>query len=148
MRLTSRAFTEGGQIPPQYTSDGQNISPPLEWSGVPKNAQSLAVIVDDPDAASGEFAHWILVDLPATVTELPEHATKLPGGRMGVNDFKRAEWGGPAPPKGLHHYQFKLYALDRELGLAKPTKQELETAMAGHILAQTKLTGTYQKAKA
>ena len=148
MRLTSTAFTEGGTIPTQYTSDGQNISPPLAWTDVPDNAKSLALIVDDPDAPNGVFAHWIVEDLPATTTELPEGVTKLPGGKIGVNDFKRAEWGGPAPPKGVHHYQFKLYALDRELGLEKPTKNELEAAMAGHILAETKLIGTYQKATA
>jgi Raf kinase inhibitor-like YbhB/YbcL family protein len=148
MRLTSTAFSEGGEIPNAYTSDGKNISPPLAWSGVPDNARSLALIVDDPDAPNGSWVHWVLVDLPPTTTELPEGVSKLPGGRIGVNDWKRAEWGGPAPPKGRHRYQFKLYALDRELGLAKPTQHELEAAMAGHVLAETKLTGTYQKARA
>jgi len=148
MQISSTAFTEGGEIPRDYTSDGKNVSPPLSWNGVPESAKSLALIVDDPDAPSGAFTHWVVVDLPPTATELPEAVSKLPGGRLGVNDWKRAEWNGPAPPKGRHHYSFKLYALDRELGLAKPTKQELEAAMAGHVLAETKLTGTYQKAKA
>jgi Raf kinase inhibitor-like YbhB/YbcL family protein len=145
MRLTSTAFTEGGKIPDEYSRDGDNISPPLEWTDIPRNAKSLALIVDDPDSASGDFAHWILVDLPATATELPEGVSALPGGKMGVNDFERSAWDGPAPPKGLHHYQFKLYALYRLLGLTKPSKRELEAAMAGHVLDETKLTGTYQR---
>jgi Raf kinase inhibitor-like YbhB/YbcL family protein len=148
MRLTSSAFTEGGTIPSTYTDDGEDISPPLAWSDVPKDAQSLALIVDDPDAPRGTFTHWVLVDLPPQSRELPEDAAQLPGGRFGVNDFHRAAWNGPAPPSGRHRYVFKLYALDCALGLAKPTKHELEAAMAGHVLAETKLTGTYARAAA
>jgi len=147
MKLFSTAFTEGGEIPKTYTSEGKNVSPPLAWSEVPKDAKTLALVVDDPDSASGTFAHWIIVDLPPTTTELPEGVSRLAGGQFGVNDWKRAEWSGPAPPKGRHHYAFKLYALDRELGLANPTKQDLEAAMVGHVLAETKLTGTYQKSR-
>lgn len=146
MRLTSKAFTEGGEIPNKYASDGQNISPPLAWSDVPKEAKSLALIVEDPDAPSGTFVHWVIVDLPPTTKELPEGISKPRGGHVGLNDWKHAEWGGPAPPRGRHRYVFRLYALDRELGLAKPTKRELDAAIAGHVLAQASLTGTYQKA--
>jgi Raf kinase inhibitor-like YbhB/YbcL family protein len=148
MRLTSKAFPDGGEIPSKYTSDGKNISPPLEWAGVPKKARSFALIVEDPDAPSGTFAHWVIVDLPPTTTDLHEGLTQLVGGRMGINDWKRAEWAGPAPPKGRHRYMFKLYALDRELGLERPTKQAVESAIAGHVLAEATLTGTYQRAKA
>ena len=148
MRLTSMSFAEGGEIPKRFTPDGGNVSPPLAWTGVPINAQSLALVVDDPDAPGGTFTHWIIVDLPPTVSELAEGVTKLPGGRLGVNDYKRSEWSGPAPPHGRHHYVFKLYALDRGLGLARPTKKELEAAMAGHVLAETRLTATYQRTKA
>lgn len=145
MRLTSTAFTEGGAIPSKYTSDGADVSPPLAWRGVPEGAQSLALIVDDPDAPRGTWVHWVLIDLPPTTTELAEAVERLPGGRTGLNDWKRAAWGGPAPPEGRHRYVFKLYALDRALGLARPTKQELEAAMAGHVLAEATLTGMYQK---
>lgn len=148
MQMTSTAFTEGSEIPPKYTRDGQDISPPLAWTGVPEDAQSLALIVDDPDAPSGTWVHWVIVDLPPNTTGLPEHTTKLARGRIGVNDWRRAEWDGPAPPKGRHHYVFKLYALDRKLGLARPTKQDVEGAMTGHVLAEAKLTGTYQKRRA
>jgi Raf kinase inhibitor-like YbhB/YbcL family protein len=145
MRLTSTAFAEGGEIPKKYTHDGSDVSPPLAWTGVPRDAQSLALVVDDPDAPSGIFTHWVLVDLPPTANELPEGVTKLPAGRVGVNGWSHTKWNGPAPPSGRHHYVFKLYALDRQLGLARPTKNELETAMAGHVLDETKLTATYQR---
>jgi Raf kinase inhibitor-like YbhB/YbcL family protein len=148
MRLTSTAFTEGHEIPKKYTSDGADISPPLAWSGVPEEARSLALVVDDPDAPNGTWVHWLVHDLPPSTNELPEGTSTPPGGRIGVNSWKRTEWNGPAPPKGLHHYVFKLYALDRKLGLARPTKDELEAAMAGHVLDEAKLTGTYQKARA
>ena len=148
MRLTSPAFTDGGEIPNKYAKDGKDVSPPLIWSGAPEAAQSLALIVDDPDAPRGSWTHWVVIDLPPTTTGLPEGVTKVPGGRFGLNDWKRAQWDGPAPPKGRHRYVFKLYALDRKLGLPRPTKQEAEAAMAGHVLAEATLTGTYEKTKA
>src|SRR5256885_1877690 len=148
MKISSPAFENNHMIPRIYTCDGKNTNPPLLFSNIPKNAKSLALIVDDPDAPSGTWVHWVLVDLPPTTTELVEGLPTLPGGRIGVNDWKRAEWRGPAPPEGRHHYQFKLYALDRELGLVKPTKHELEAAMARHVLDETKLDGTDKKGKA
>src|SRR5437762_8482859 len=102
MQLTSPAFSDGGEIPKKYASDGENVSPPLTWTGVPDNAQSLVLIVDDPDAPNGDWVHWVLVDLPPTASGLAEGVRKLPGGRMGMNDWKRDEWSGPAPPKGRH----------------------------------------------
>lgn len=147
MRLTSSAFADGGEIPSRYAKDGNDLSPPLTWSGVPEDAVSLALIVDDPDAPSGTWTHWIVTDLLPTMTGLPEGA-KLPGGHMGLNDWKRAEWNGPAPPRGRHRYVFRLFALDREIGLTRPTKLEVERAMAGHVLAEAKLTATYEKTRA
>lgn len=143
MRLTSPAFRDGEEIPDRYARDGEDRSPPLAWNGVPGGALSLALIVDDPDAPRGTWTHWIVVDLPATLTCLGEGATDLSGGHVGVNDWKRVAWDGPAPPRGRHRYEFKLYALDREIGLVRPTRHELERAMIGHVLAEAKLTGTY-----
>ena len=151
MQLTSTAFTEGAAIPPKFTCDARNVSPPLKWSGVPAGAKSLALIVDDPDAPSGTWVHWVLYDLPASVSELPEDLAKSQyvagGAKQGLNDFKHLGYGGPCPPHGKpHRYLFKLYALDLLLDL-KPglTKKDLETAMEKHILAQGQLMGTYQR---
>lgn len=148
MRLTSPAFLDGGEIPDRHTKDGEDLSPPLAWSGVPGGALSLALIVDDPDAPRGTWTHWIVIDLPPTMTSLREGATDLSGGHVGMNDWERAGWDGPAPPRGRHRYEFKLYALDREIGLARPTRHEVERAMAGHVLAEAKLTGTYEAPRA
>ena len=148
MRLTSPAFRDGGEIPDRYAKDGEDRSPPLAWSGVPGGALSLALIVDDPDAPRGTWTHWIVTDLPPTMTCLGEGATELSGEQLGVNDWKRVGWDGPAPPRGRHRYEFKLFALDREIGLARPTRHEVERAMVGHVLAEAKLTGTYAATRA
>ena len=151
MQLTSSAFDEGTPIPAKYTCDEKNLSPPLKWSGVPAEAKSLALIADDPDAPSGTWVHWVVYDLPASLSELPEDTVKgqrLPGGGMqGMNDFKHLGYGGPCPPPGTpHRYFFKLYALDTMLDL-KPgvTKKDLEHAINKHILAQGQLMGTYKR---
>jgi Raf kinase inhibitor-like YbhB/YbcL family protein len=151
MQLTSTAFGEGGLIPVRYTCDGENVSPPLKWSGAPAGAKSFALIVDDPDAPAGIWVHWLVYDLPPTTTELPEGVAKsqyLPGGaKQGLNDFKHLGYGGPCPPPGkAHRYFFKLFALDRVIEL-KPgaTKKELEAAMEGHKLAEGQLIGTYKR---
>ena len=152
--LSSPAFQPGGEIPTDYTCEGKDISPPLEWQGVPAGTRSLALIIDDPDAPDPAapkmtWVHWILFNLPAETTGLPAGTTAKnlpPGTQAGINDFKRTSYGGPCPPIGRHRYFHKLYALDTLLeGLGTPTKQQLETAMAGHILAQAELMGTYQK---
>ncbi len=153
MQITSSAFEANGRIPRKYTCEGDDVSPPLAWSGVPQNAKTLALIVDDPDAPDPKapkmtWVHWVLYDIPLSVTELREGAsTALPSGtREGRNDWKRTGWGGPCPPIGRHRYFFKLYALDAELGdLGQPTKAELEQKMQGHVLAEAQLVGTYQK---
>ena len=156
MTLTSKAFSAGAEIPSPYTCEGKNISPPLEWSGVPGEAKSLALIVDDPDAPDPKapkltYVHWVLYDIPTTARGLPEAAMRgdLPkGSREGFNDFKRPTYGGPCPPIGRHRYFFKLYALDTVLGdLGAPDKARLEAAMKGHVLARAELVGTYEKGR-
>ncbi len=148
--VTSSAFGEGGRIPSDFTCDGADMSPPIEWSGVPANAQSLAVIADDPDAPSGDWVHWLVYDLPPSVTQLPAGIPgggKLSGGGShGRTDFGALGYGGPCPPRGAHRYFFKVYALDVMLHL-KPgvTKKELLKAMQGHVLAEGRLVGTYER---
>lgn len=153
-RLKSSAFDNGGPIPDVYTCEGANQAPPLQWEGVPPLAQSLVLIVDDPDAPNPRapkmtWVHWLLYNIPSGTTGIPEGAdeTDLPkGAEEGINDWKRARYDGPCPPIGRHRYFHKLYALDTVLkGLSKPDKKTLERAMQGHILAQTELIGTYEK---
>ncbi len=153
LTLTSSAFSHQGQIPRKYTCDGEDVSPPLAWTGVPTGAKSLALIVDDPDAPDPKapkmtWVHWVLYNIPPTATGLPEAVgAKLPPGTLeGLNDWKRTGYGGPCPPIGRHRYFHKLYALDTVLpDLKKPTKVELEKAMQGHVLAVAELVGTYQR---
>jgi len=154
MKLTSTAFVDGGEIPAAYTCVGADTSPPLAWSGVPKGASSLALIVDDPDAPDPAapkrtWVHWVLHDLPPTTTSLAEGAgnrAPMPPARSGLNDWSRAGYGGPCPPIGRHRYFFKLYALDAEPAVSAPvTKAALEKAMEGHVLAKAQLIGTFQK---
>jgi hypothetical protein len=151
MQLTSTAFKEGESIPAKYTCDGTNVSPPLQWSGVPATAKCLVLIADDPDAPMGTWVHWVVYDLPASASQLPEDVPKgedVPsGGKQGISGFRKLGYGGPCPPPGNpHRYFFKLYALDAPLGL-KPgvTKQEVESAMDKHVLAQGQLMGTYKR---
>ena len=145
MQLTSPAFRDGTEIPTKYTCEGLDISPPLEWSEIPPRTKSFALIVDDPDAPEENWVHWLVVDIPPERHTLHENIGKLAQGHIGLNDRHRAGWGGPCPPSGRHHYQFKLYALDRMLDLARPTRQEVERAMEGHVLAEATLVGTYHK---
>jgi Raf kinase inhibitor-like YbhB/YbcL family protein len=154
LTLTSTAFSHQSGIPARYTCDGKDTSPPLSWHGVPDKAQSLVLIVDDPDAPDPAaprmtWVHWLLYNLPVNAGGLAENAsaTDLPSGtRVGVNDWKRSDYGGPCPPIGRHRYFHKLYALDIVLpDLGKPNKARLEQAMQGHILAHAELIGTYQR---
>ncbi len=152
MKISSAAFSDGGSIPFKYTCDGENVSPPLSWEKIPEQTRSLALIVHDPDAPSGDWVHWVLYHLPPSVSELAEHVPAqdtLPNGAMqGRNDFKKIGYGGPCPPSGTHRYYFRLYALDSTLSLHDgATREELEKAMQGHILAAVPLMGTYQKRK-
>lgn len=154
LSLISTAFSDGSEIPKLYTCQGDDISPPLAWSGVPEGTQSLVLIVDDPDAPDPAapqrvWVHWVLFNLPADSTGLPQAVSPgaLPEGTQeGLNDWERTGYGGPCPPVGRHRYFHKLYALDTRLeGLATPTKREVEAAMRGHVLAEAVLLGTYQK---
>lgn len=150
IKVTSRAFEEGGMIPQKYTCDGEDVSPPLAWTSVPEGTKSLALICDDPDAPMGTWVHWVLFNLPANIKELPENVppqeTLENGAKHGITDFRRIGYGGPCPPSGTHRYYFKLYALDTELDLeAGITKAELLEAMEGHILAEGRLMGKYKR---
>jgi Raf kinase inhibitor-like YbhB/YbcL family protein len=151
IKLTSAAFKDGEPIPRAYTCDGVNISPPLEWSGVPKSAKTIAIVCDDPDAPGGTWVHWVLYNLPADniglVENLPATETLKAGGFQGKNDFGKIGYGGPCPPSGTtHRYFFRIYALDSELPLkAGATKAELMKAMEGHVVMQGQLMGTYRR---
>jgi Raf kinase inhibitor-like YbhB/YbcL family protein len=150
MKLTSTAFQDGGMIPAKYTCDGTNVSPPLEWSGEPQTTKTLALICDDPDAPAKTWVHWVVFDLPAGRTSLPENVppqdTIAGGGKQGTNDFKKIGFGGPCPPSGTHRYFFKIYALDTELNLdRKTTKEQLLEGSKDHILAQGELMGRYKR---
>jgi Raf kinase inhibitor-like YbhB/YbcL family protein len=151
LELKSPDFTAGGNIPKQFTCDGADISPALEWDAPPAGAHSFALIADDPDAPVGTWVHWVIFDMPAKLHSLPQNFPKkeqaADGSRQGRNDFKKIGYGGPCPPPGKpHRYFFKLYALDTKLNL-KPgaTKQEVERAMQGHILAQSEYIGRYSR---
>lgn len=141
MEITSTAFDEGGSIPAKYTCDGRDISPPLSWSGVPPGTESLVLIVDDPDAPGGTFIHWVLYDVPPGTEGLGEGES---AGSAGSNDFGDKGYGGPCPPSGTHRYRFQLFALDSELGLETgASRQRVEDAMEGHMIASDRLTGRY-----
>lgn len=153
--LRSAAFEQGQSIPARYTCDGDDVSPPLAWSGAPEGTRSFALVVDDPDAPDPaaprtRWVHWVVYEIPATADAIGEDARTngLPAGaREGVNDWKRTGWGGPCPPIGRHRYFHRLYALDAALGdLGRPTRTDLERAMRGHVLATAELVGTYEKA--
>ena len=152
--LFSPAFHANGEIPKMYTCDGQDISPPLNWQDIPEGTQSFALIVDDPDAPDPRspkmtWVHWILYNIPPTVTGLPQDAASqgLPTGTcVGQNDWNRADYGGPCPPKGLHRYYHKLYALDIHLPSTQHlTKPALEAFMKDHIRGYAELIGMYQR---
>ena len=158
IQLKSSAFSDGQPIPRKYTGDGQDLSPPLSWSGVPQEAKELALICDDPDAPTKEpWVHWVIYKIPVSVHSLPEGLPKSeklanpPGALQGKNSWPSGQtigYRGPAPPPGhgVHHYHFKLYALDTELQLPPGVdKKTLLEAMKGHIVAQGELIGTYQR---
>jgi Raf kinase inhibitor-like YbhB/YbcL family protein len=149
--LSSKDFSNGGEIPKEFTCDGADLSPELTWASSPRDTQSFALIADDPDAPAGTWTHWVLYDLPANISQLPRGVSKADelanGAHQGRNDFQRVGYNGPCPPPGKEHrYFFKLYALNSRWGLrADVTKQDLERAMEGHILAKTELMGKYQR---
>lgn len=147
--LTSKNFQTNQMIPEKFTCDGSDYSPELEWHGAPDNTKSFVLIMDDPDAPVGMWDHWILFNIPNSVTHLSENAQILPyGTKMGNNSWNRVKYGGPCPPDRAHRYFFKLYALDCLLDLAEgASKQAIESAMAGHVLAKAELIGIYDLRK-
>ena len=150
MILTCPSFEPAELIPPVYTCDGKDLSPPLRWTEAPAGTKSFALISDDPDAPMGTWVHWVVWNIPASVNSLEENLPKkdsLPGGiRQGTSDFRRIGYGGPCPPSGTHRYFFHLYALDALLELpASTTKAQLEKAMKGHVLGQAELMGKYRR---
>jgi Raf kinase inhibitor-like YbhB/YbcL family protein len=156
LTITCPAFSHNEDIPKRYTCDGRNISPALEWSGLPELTKSMVLIVDDPDAPDPAaprmtWVHWVLYNIPPNVSGLPEGVKPkdLPEGtKEGLNDWKRTGYGGPCPPIGRHRYFHKLYALDVVLpDLGRPTKGKLEKAMEGHILSKAELIGTYRRSR-
>jgi Raf kinase inhibitor-like YbhB/YbcL family protein len=143
MKISSPEFKNEEFIPARFTCDGEDINPPLVFENLPQDTQSLALIVDDPDAPMQTWVHWVLYDIPV---EDGIEENSVPG-KQGTNDFKRKRYGGPCPPIGTHRYFFKLYALDTKLDLDEGTeKGDLERAMEGHILDQAVLIGQYKKA--
>lgn len=152
--LQSPAFRDQQMMPPKYTCEGSNVSPPLHWDNLPAGTKSLALLVEDPDAPDPKkpkriWVHWIVYNIPPATKSLGEDIEDLPeGANAGVNDWKQQAWGGPCPPIGKHRYIHKLFALDTKLEFPKPPgKAELLQAMKGHILAEADLTGLYQKHK-
>ncbi len=152
--LTSPSFRNNQPMPAKHSCEGADASPALKWEGAPAVTKSFALICDDPDAPGGTWIHWVAYGIPVAITELPESVAKTdtvaaPAGmKQGVNDFGRVGYGGPCAPRGhgVHHYHFRLYALDTELNLAPRVKRsQLDAAMKGHILAQAELVGTYQR---
>lgn len=151
--ITSPNFENGSAIPIKYTCQGEDSSPELQWSEPPVGTKSLALIVDDPDAPSGTWVHWVVYNIPPEVNELPEGASSgnaiqfnLPQGAIqGQTSFKRNDYGGPCPPSGSHRYYFRLYALDHVIESADLDKTGLLDAMQGYVLAMGELMGKYKK---
>jgi len=146
MKIISSVFEDKQMIPPKYTCDGENINPPLQISDIPTETQSLALIVDDPDVPSGDWIHWLVWNINPETKIISEN--ELPQGAIqGTNDFNKQNYGGPCPPSGIHHYQFKIYALDTLLNLPSSSrKKDLEKAMENHILDKALIVGLYQRA--
>ncbi|MCX7926600.1 MAG: YbhB/YbcL family Raf kinase inhibitor-like protein [Candidatus Omnitrophica bacterium] len=142
LKLSSPSFQHNSYIPYEYTCDGKDINPELRIEGIPQNTETMALIVDDPDAPMGTWVHWVVFNIPA-ISAIKENS--IPG-TQGKNDFGKLNWGGPCPPSGTHRYFFKLYCLDTTLSLKEgATKNELERAMEGHILASAELIGLYKR---
>lgn len=150
LKITSTAFDDGGVIPKTHTCDGPDFSPPLAWNGITTRTQTLALICEDPDAPRGTWVHWVVYNIPATVTNLseglpPDRQLSM-GATQGRNDFGKIGYGGPCPPKGTHRYIFKLYALDAKLEVRPgATKLDLQKAMEGHVIGQGQLVGKYTR---
>ncbi len=145
LKISSTAFRHNEIIPAKHTCDGADVNPSLAVEGVPDNAKSLALIVDDPDAPRGTWVHWVVWNIDAKTKEIAEGSVPK-GAQQGMNDFRKLDYGGPCPPSGTHRYFFKVYALDTLLNLGKGAiKADLEKSMKGHILAQGEIIGLYRR---
>lgn len=143
LQIISAVFRDGASIPPQYSCRGNNVNPPLNFFNVPKSAQSLALIMHDPDAPMGDYVHWLMWDIPTDTETIAANSVPV-GAVQGQNSNDQSSYTGPCPPSGTHRYIFELYALDTSLGLPATTnRDQLQSAMKGHILAEAKLTGTF-----
>ena len=144
MTISSTAFQDGEPIPREYSRRGDNHNPPLTFSEVPTEAKSLVLIVEDPDAPNGTFTHWIVYDMSPATLQIPENGLP-PTGRQATNDFGRQAYDGPQPPSGVHHYQFKLFALDQTLDnvRASDKRQQVLLALKSHMIDQAQITGRY-----
>ncbi len=151
LTLRSGAFSAGGEIPRRYTCDGADVSPPLQWDGVPQGTKSFVLLCEDPDAPGGMWVHWVAHGIPASARQLPEGVAEVEeladGTRQGMNDFRRLGYGGPCPPRGTRHrYFFRLYALDAPLAVGpKADRARVLEAMRGHVLEEAELMGTYAR---
>lgn len=145
LKITSPAFAEGGEIPAKFSRAGGNANPALHISGIPAEAKSLVLIVDDPDAPAGLFTHWLVWNIDPKATEIGEHS--VPSGAVqGTNDFPGQRYDGPQPPSGTHRYFFRIFALDQKLDLRPGAKRkEVDAAMKGHVIGQGQLMGRYTK---
>jgi Raf kinase inhibitor-like YbhB/YbcL family protein len=147
LEVTSPAFAHEGNIPRQYTCDGDDINPPIQIQGIPENTRSLALIMDDPDAPFGTWEHWLVWNISPDTTQIEENSVPSDA-VLGTNSFKRLQYGGPCPPFGTHRYYFKVYALDSMLDLPEGNKKkQLQKAMVSHIIAEGTLMGRYARQK-
>jgi Raf kinase inhibitor-like YbhB/YbcL family protein len=146
LKVSSPSFQEGGMMPSKFTCDGRNVSPSISWEGVPEDAKSLALVCDDPDAPSGDFVHWVVFNIPAGTVRFEENAAVGDIAALGMTDYGIMGYKGPCPPSGIHHYHFKVYALDLMLEADNDMdKYGLLDKMEGHILAKGELVGLYKR---
>jgi Raf kinase inhibitor-like YbhB/YbcL family protein len=146
LKVTSPSFKDGEMLPDKFTCDGENISPAINWRELPMGVKSLALICDDPDAPSGDFVHWVVYNIPADIDGFKENAEISDIADLGVTDYGRGGYGGPCPPSGVHHYHFKVYALNEMIETEKALdKYDLLDRMEGHILANGEIVGLYKR---
>jgi Raf kinase inhibitor-like YbhB/YbcL family protein len=146
LKVTSPSFKDGEMLPDKFTCDGENISPAINWRELPMGVKSLALICDDPDAPSGDFVHWVVYNIPANIEGFKENAEISDIADLGVTDYGRGGYGGPCPPSGVHHYHFKVYALNEMIETEKALdKYDLLDRMEGHILANGEIVGLYKR---
>ncbi len=149
LKITSSSFHADDRIPARFTCEGADVSPALSWNDPPAGTRSFALVVNDPDAPSGNFIHWVIYNLPASTRSLPERVPQTDdaqGGQQGTNSFRKTGYNGPCPPPGsMHRYFFRLYALDSTLNLQQPTADDLQSSIQGHILGHGEIMGRFRR---